>query len=92
MICCFFGHRDAPESCYSLLEKTIEELIVNEDADEFYVGTHGNFDAMALRALRLLKQRHPSITYSVVLAYMPIGKDISPSNSKNRRMVSPVSA
>ena len=71
MVCCFFGHRDTPQEYSPILEATVERLITEEGACEFYVGTHGNFDGMALKVLRLMKQRHPHICYSVVLAYHP---------------------
>ena len=40
----------------------------------FYVGNHGNFDAMVRRQLEDLSKTYP-IKYYVVLAYMPSKKD-----------------
>lgn len=69
----FFGHRDTPSNVYESLKESIKNLIENNNADNFYVGNHGNFDSMALRALQVLKREYPHIVYTVVLAYMPIG-------------------
>lgn len=70
-LCVFFGHRSCPDHLYPLLENVIEQLIVQQQADTFYVGCTGNFDALVLCALRTLKTTYPHITYSVVLAYPP---------------------
>ena len=37
----FFGHRNTPDSVQPILKKTLIQLIVNEDADTFYVGNRG---------------------------------------------------
>ena len=71
MICSFFGHGDSPDSLYGKLHEQIEYFIVERNITEFFVGTHGAFDRMVLKALRELKEKHPHITYYVVLAYMP---------------------
>ena len=39
------------------------------------VGNQGGFDSVVLHMLRLLKGKHPHITYNVVLAYMPGNKE-----------------
>lgn len=74
MVCAFFGHSDTSEQVYPALKETVEELIVKRDVTNFLVGTHGAFDSMALKALREMKNKHPHIAYSVVLAYMPAEK------------------
>lgn len=71
MVCCFFGHRDAPESVLAPLEDTIRKLIDSQGVNRFYVGNQGRFDRMAIWALHRAKQAWPHIEYSVVLAYMP---------------------
>ena len=68
--CCFFGHKDAPESVKEELYVAIEKLIVEHDIDTFYAGNQGLFDFYARAALRQLQEKYP-ICYSVVLAYMP---------------------
>ena len=74
MICSFFGHKDAPRSLYPKLKECIENLIVVHSVECFIVGNQGEFDKMALQALRELKNIYPHICYNVVLAYMPAHK------------------
>ena len=76
MTCCFFGHKDAPSSVYEKLEGAIEKAIIESGVTSFLVGNQGQFDGMALSALRKLKTKYPHINYNVVLAYMPADKDI----------------
>ena len=66
----FFGHRDTPKEIESALRLTLIDLIENKNATLFYVGNHGNFDAMVRRQLEDLSRTYP-IKYYVVLAYMP---------------------
>lgn len=70
MTCTFFGHRDAPIKTEPLLKAILTDLIENKDVDLFYIGNHGNFDAMARKILSELSKTYP-ITYRVVLAYFP---------------------
>lgn len=72
MICCFFGHRNAPQEMQDKLVGTIRSLIVEKGVSEFYLGNQGHFDYMALCALRQLSEKYPHITYNVVLAYRPL--------------------
>lgn len=67
----FFGHRDTPSAVYSILLKTITELIEEQNADFFYVGNEGNFDRMVRRILKMLSKEYPNMRYSVELAYLP---------------------
>ena len=57
-ICCFFGHRNAPDSIKPLLEKEIEHLIINGLADSFYVGNQGNFDMLVYSCLKKLSKKY----------------------------------
>lgn len=75
MVCCSFGHKDVPASVFSALEHTVEDLIQNAGVNEFLVGNQGSFDGMVHRVLKKAKSKYPSITYHVVLAYMPKEKD-----------------
>lgn len=70
-ICTFAGHHDAPESMYPRLLNTIETLVTNGEADTFYVGDRGAFDAMAARALSEIARVHSEIDWCVILARMP---------------------
>ena len=70
MTCTFFGHRDTPKETEPALRLTLIDLIENKNTTVFYVGDHGNFDAMVRRQLEDLSKTYP-IKYYVVLAYMP---------------------
>lgn len=70
MICTFFGHRDAPNKIEPTLRSALVDMIENYGVDKFYVGNNGNFDALVLKQLRDLSKIY-SITFYVVLAYMP---------------------
>ena len=70
MTCTFFGHRDTPKETEPALRLTLIDLIENKNATVFYVGNHGNFDAMVRRQLEDLSKTYP-IKYYVVLSYMP---------------------
>ena len=73
MVCTFFGHKDTPKEIEPTLRTTLIDLIENHGATEFYVGNNGNFDTMVRRQLEELSHTY-SITYSVVLAYIPTKK------------------
>ena len=64
--CGFCGHADAPEKVYAPLRSCIEELICRQGVREFYVGSEGAFDRMALRALRPLNGLSPCWLFSRV--------------------------
>ena len=76
----FFGHRDTPKETEPALRLTLIDLIENKNATVFYVGNHGNFDAMVLRQLEDLSKIYP-IKYYVVLAYMPSKNDTPDEHS-----------
>jgi len=71
----FIGHSDAPQEIKEELKSKIEHLIKKENADMFYIGTHGNFDNFAKTSLEELQKNHPHIKYFSVLAYLPYKKD-----------------
>ena len=70
-ICCFFGHKDTPDSVADDLPRAIEHLIIEHGVETFYVGNQGDFDSYTRAALRQLQMKYPHIRYAVVLAYMP---------------------
>ncbi len=80
-VCTFFGHRNCPQTVTPKLRAVLEDLIVNQGVDAFYVGNHGRFDAIVRRVLGELKTVYPQIRYAVVLAYMPQGKNDWMDNS-----------
>ena len=69
--CCFFGHREVTHDIRQKLTETIENLIIAEKVDNFYVGNQGQFDSMVYTVLSELKTKYPHIKYTVALAYMP---------------------
>ncbi|MBQ1815313.1 MAG: hypothetical protein II125_02575 [Ruminococcus sp.] len=69
--CCFFGHRDAPDTIKPELIKAIGELIDKHGVKNFYVGNNGRFDSLVASALKEISADHPEISYAVVLAYLP---------------------
>ncbi|MBP3372077.1 MAG: hypothetical protein J6L88_06060 [Clostridia bacterium] len=70
--CCFFiGHREADESLYVSLEKTIERHITQYGVTIFIVGGYGGFDRLASRILVELKKKYPSIQLFRLLVYHP---------------------
>ncbi len=70
-VCTFFGHRIVPKEIEPTLRSTLIDLIINHNVKLFYVGNHGEFDAMVRRVLREFSNEYP-IRYYVVLAYMPV--------------------
>ena len=69
--CCFFGHREVTHNIIDKLKAIIESLIAENGVTEFYVGHQGQFDNMVYSVLKEIKEKHPEIRYTVVLAYMP---------------------
>ena len=70
MTAAFFGHRTCPASIKPMLFQAIKGEI-ERGTSRFYIGNHGDFDAMALSCLQELKQTYSEIQYAVVLAYLP---------------------
>ena len=64
----------APWSIQPKLREVILDLIDNEEANEFYVGNHGNFDRMALSVLSELSETR-AFRFYIVLAYPPAEKE-----------------
>lgn len=67
--CTFIGHRDCPKSIKEKLIFEIENLIVNEKVNVFYVGTQGGFDRLVYECLCEFEKRY-KIKVVVVLAYL----------------------
>ncbi len=74
-ICCFAGHGK-----YSIDDETreklyakCEELILNEDVKEFWVGHYGSFDGTASRTVRELQKKYPNIKLCLVIPYVTKG-------------------
>ena len=69
--CAFFGPEDFSAPNRNQLRSLIEDLIVNRNADTFYVGNEGLFDDLVHFVMLDLKKAHPQIHYSVVLSQKP---------------------
>ena len=70
-VCTFFGHRDCPQSIRPKLRAALIEQIETQHVTTFLVGNEGGFDAMAQSVLHELRQVYPTISCTVVLAYLP---------------------
>ena len=70
MVCTFFGHRQVTKEIEPTLRAVLVDLIENHDVKRFYVGNHGEFDAMAQRTLIEVSKEY-AIRFYVVLAYLP---------------------
>lgn len=73
--CTFFGHRECPATVKTMLRTVLEDLILRNGVDMFYVGNQGRFDAYARCVLQDLRKIYSHISYSVVLAYFPSRKN-----------------
>ena len=71
----FIGYREAPESIYPELARTVEQLIGQGVAD-FYVGHYGNFDRLAARVVIAAKQRYPEVRLTMLLPYHPAERKV----------------
>ena len=76
--CFFIGHRDAPEGLLPAVQAAAEGLIVGAGVRDFYVGSRGNFDRLAARAVRGLMEAHPGVRLFRVLAYLPGAGEVVP--------------
>ena len=69
--CFFLGHADTPSELYPALLAAIERHVSDFGVTEFFVGSHGTFDRLALRALTEVKAGHPYIRLIYVQPYHP---------------------
>lgn len=73
--CFFIGHREAPESIYPELARTVEQLI-GQGVTDFYVGHYGNFDRLAAQAVIVAKQQHSEVRLTMLLPYHPAERKV----------------
>ncbi len=73
-VCTFFGHSDCSDEIFEKVYNCIEMLVCENNINTFYIGNQGNFDAIALSAVKKLQQKYVHIEYYVVLAYLPSDK------------------
>lgn len=71
--CCFFGHRkiEDSEELRAKLCGIIENLIVKENIDTFLFGSKSDFDALCLKTVTKVKEKHPHIKRIYVRAEYP---------------------
>ena len=74
--CFFIGHREAPDALLPLLLDEVERHITEYGVTSFVVGHYGHFDALAARAVKTAKQRHPEVTLFLLLPYHPFDRPI----------------
>jgi len=76
MRCCFAGHDGIYSNDVKEKIKTIaENLIVNCNVNEFWVGNYGGFDRCSGTAIAELKKAYPQIELDCVIPYLT--KDIN---------------
>ena len=69
--CFFIGHRDTSIEIFPALTEAVEKHILEYGVTEFVVGNYGGFDRIAAKAVIESKERHPSITLSMLIPYHP---------------------
>ena len=69
-ICFMLGHHDAPELIYPSLYYAVASLAESNPEIEFIIGSHGNFDHMAARAVIEIKKKHP-VQLTLLRPYHP---------------------
>lgn len=74
--CFFIGHRDTPDSLLPALAEAVERHITEYGVTAFYVGHYGRFDALAAKAVKAAKERHPEVTLTLLLPYHPFDRPI----------------
>lgn len=79
--CCFFGHRDSPESIKPKLKDNIVNLITKYNVSNFYVGNNGNFDSIVISLLKEIVNEYPDVSFNIVIAYLP--KELESKQEKN---------
>ena len=68
----FFGHRNI--YCQDLADRLKSQLMSVADENEIccLIGTHGDFDMLALEVCRKIRQSHPHITITVVFTSLNV--------------------
>lgn len=74
--CFFIGHRNTPDTVLPALIQEVERHIVECAVTDFVVGHYGHFDTLAAQAVMDAKQRHPSVTLTMLLPYHPAERPI----------------
>ena len=69
--CFFIGHRDARDEVFSELLNVVQTHVDLYGVCEFIVGRYGNFDKMAAKAVKQIKESCPEITLTLLCPYHP---------------------
>lgn len=71
-ICCFAGHSEIydTDAVSAVLKDKIEYLILNENVKEFWAGNYGQFDMLAAKSVRELKNKYKDIKLVLVIPYL----------------------
>lgn len=80
-VCTFFGHRDTSWKLEEELCGLLRKLILSTDIDMFYIGNQGDFDKIALSAVKKMQTEFLHIKYYIVLAYLPTKSKIDEENT-----------
>lgn len=72
--CFFIGHRDTPDGLLPALTEEVERHITEYSVTDFCVGDYGRFDALATKAVKSAKERHPEVTLTRLLPYHPFDR------------------
>ena len=76
MIVTFCGHSQITQKERVLIWlRTVTSRLIEEGATTFYLGGYGDFDHLAVSALREQKLLHKEIELTLVLAYLPPRQD-----------------
>lgn len=69
--CCFCGHSDIWDSgAEEKIKQVAEDLILNHNVKEFWVGNYGNFDSCSATVIKELKKIYTDIRLDLVVPYL----------------------
>lgn len=74
--CFLFGHRNSPYDLQEDIIRAVNFQHTEFGVEHFVVGSYGNFDRMAARAVILVRKEYPQITLSLLLPYHPAERPI----------------
>lgn len=89
-ICFFIGHRDAPDRLLPMLVAEVERHVAEYGVREFVVGHYGNFDALAGKAVKAVRERHPKVLLTRLLPYHPGGRNMKLPDDYNGSFYPPM--
>lgn len=69
--CFFIGHRDTSDEVFPELLNVVQTHVRMYGVCEFIVGRYGNFDKLAAKAVKQIKESCPGITLTLLCPYHP---------------------